>query len=178
MSGLTDLLKTVAPTLATALGGPLAGAAVAFLASKLGVDPELVERTVAGMGPTDLIRMKELDYDFQKFMVTEGQKLNLAQIEVNKAEAGSDSLFKGGWRPAAGWVCVLALALTYIPKAAVLTWFWCFQNYLLLTDPTYAAPSLLAFPDLGVTDLIGLLMALLGMAGLRSVETLRGVASK
>jgi hypothetical protein len=29
----------------------------------------------------------------------------MAQIEVNKAEAASASLFKGGWRPAVGWVC-------------------------------------------------------------------------
>ena len=32
------------------------------------------------------------------------QQLSLAQIEVNKAEAASGSFFKGGWRPAVGWV--------------------------------------------------------------------------
>ena len=36
------------------------------------------------------------------------QELSLAQIEVNKAEAQSGSLFKGGWRPAVGWVCAIA----------------------------------------------------------------------
>ena len=35
------------------------------------------------------------------------QQIALAQIEVNKAEAASGSLFKGGWRPAVGWVCKL-----------------------------------------------------------------------
>ncbi|MDE1868323.1 MAG: hypothetical protein KGI08_11535, partial [Thaumarchaeota archaeon] len=61
MSGLSDVLRSVAPMIATALGGPLAGAAVSFLSSKLGVDPALVEQTVAGMTPADLVRMKELD---------------------------------------------------------------------------------------------------------------------
>ena len=35
------------------------------------------------------------------------QQLALSQIEVNKAEAASGSIFKGGWRPAVGWVLSL-----------------------------------------------------------------------
>jgi hypothetical protein len=35
----------------------------------------------------------------------------LAQIEVNKAEAASGSLFKGGWRPAIGWICGISIVL-------------------------------------------------------------------
>ena len=38
------------------------------------------------------------------------QELALAQIEVNKAEAASGSIFKGGWRPAVGGVCAIAFA--------------------------------------------------------------------
>jgi hypothetical protein len=38
----------------------------------------------------------------------------LAQLEVNKAEAASGSLFKGGWRPAIGWICGLALLWSFI----------------------------------------------------------------
>ena len=37
------------------------------------------------------------------------QEVALAQIEVNKAEASSGSLFKGGWRPFVGWICGFAL---------------------------------------------------------------------
>ena len=36
-------------------------------------------------------------------------RLALGQIEVNKAEATTD-LFRGGWRPAVGWTCVVGLA--------------------------------------------------------------------
>ena len=45
------------------------------------------------------------------------QDLALAQIEVNKAEAASGSLFKGGWRPAVGWICAVAILFgtSYLP---------------------------------------------------------------
>ena len=42
------------------------------------------------------------------------QQALLAQLEINKAEAASGSLFKGGWRPAVGWVCALAFAYHYL----------------------------------------------------------------
>ena len=44
------------------------------------------------------------------------QELALAQIEVNKAEAASGSLFKGGWRPAVGWTCAFAFLYNFIIK--------------------------------------------------------------
>ena len=37
-----------------------------------------------------------------------------AQMEVNKAEAQTGSLFIGGWRPAIGWVLAAAVAYTYL----------------------------------------------------------------
>ena len=39
---------------------------------------------------------------------------NLAQIAVNKEEAASGSLFKGGWRPCVGWVCAIAFSITLL----------------------------------------------------------------
>ena len=38
-----DWLKTIAPMIGTALGGPLGGAAAAFLADKLGIETKTVE---------------------------------------------------------------------------------------------------------------------------------------
>ena len=38
----------------------------------------------------------------------------LAQIEVNKVEAGHQSVFVAGWRPAIGWICAAALAYSYM----------------------------------------------------------------
>ena len=44
------------------------------------------------------------------------QELALAQIEVNKEEAASASIFKGGWRPAVGGVGASALAYPCPPR--------------------------------------------------------------
>ena len=42
------------------------------------------------------------------------QQLALAQVEVNKAEAASNSVWKGGWRPFVGWVCGAAFAYHFV----------------------------------------------------------------
>jgi hypothetical protein len=104
--------------------------------------------------------------------------LLLGQQEINKVEAGHASLFVSGWRAAAGWVSVMALWCVYVPKALIMTGFWAFQTWVILSawNRIAPAPALPSFPDLGVTDLIGLLFALLGMAGLRHRETLAGKA--
>ena len=66
------------------------------------------------------------------------QQLNLAQIEVNKAEAASGSFFKGGWRPAVGWVCAVAFAYHFILKDLTERFLYTTLNSLLicLTLPT------------------------------------------
>jgi len=42
-----DWLKSIAPTIATALGGPLAGLAINAVSSALGIDPDKVQETIA-----------------------------------------------------------------------------------------------------------------------------------
>lgn len=119
MSGLTDILKEIAPTIATALGGPLAGAAVGFIANKLGVDPSVVEQTVAGMSPTDLVKMKQIDSDFKIAMGQQGISVQLAQIEVNKTEAANINWFVAGARPAVMWICAFAFAYATVIEPMV-----------------------------------------------------------
>ena len=66
-----DIIKAALPTLATALGGPLAGMAAQFFASKLGL-PEstvaAVKAAIAGAPPEVLLEMKRIDVDLQKHM--------------------------------------------------------------------------------------------------------------
>jgi len=106
------------------------------------------------------------------------QRNELGQIEVNKIEAASNSMFVAGWRPAVGWVCATALGVVYIPKALVMTAIWTYQALVVVGawNGGGAAPALPMYPDLGVTDLLGLLGALLGFGGLRSLEKIRDVA--
>ncbi len=100
-----------------------------------------------------------------------------AQNDTNKIEAASPSFWVSGWRPAVGWVCASALAAVYIPKAMVLTIIWAYQAYVILNAWKGVGPvALPAYPDLGVTDLIGLLMSMLGIGGLRTMEKLKDKA--
>lgn len=59
-------LATVAPTLATALGGPLAGVAVNVLAKAFGVTPDeaSVSNVIATSDPEVLLRAKQAEQDF------------------------------------------------------------------------------------------------------------------
>lgn len=88
-----------------------------------------------------------------------------AQAAINQAEAASPSLFVSGWRPFVGWVCGIGLAWTFIghPIAA-----WvlvlCHIDVLL--------------PEVDATTLMGLVTAMLGLAGVRGAEKVYGVARK
>lgn len=91
------------------------------------------------------------------------QSLALAQIEVNKTEAASGSIFKGGWRPAVGWVCAIAFAYHFIV-----------QPLLIFILAMFGAeiPNLPSF-DMGT--LLTVLGGMLGIGGLRSYEKTKGL---
>ena len=96
------------------------------------------------------------------------QKVDLSQIEVNKTEAATGSLFIGGWRPAIGWTCAIALFCYYVPYVLAATVLWVVQ--------VTQTGQLVTRPDLGIADLMGLVMAMLGMSTLRTVEKFKKVA--
>ena len=64
-----ETLGAVAPTIATALGGPLAGAATKFIASKLLGDENAsideIENIVLNASPEQLAQIKNLDNEFK-----------------------------------------------------------------------------------------------------------------
>lgn len=92
-------------------------------------------------------------------------KGQLAQIEVNKAEAVSGNMFVAGWRPAIGWVCAGALGYQYL--FTPLMWWAATSFHLALTAP----PKL--------DDVLWQLMfGMLGMGGLRTYEKTKGIADK
>ena len=88
----------------------------------------------------------------------------LAQLEVNKAEAASGSLFKGGWRPAIGWICGLALLWSFILQP--------FLVFFLLVFGVDLPP----LPEIGTADLMPILLGMRGLGGLRSYEKVQKVA--
>lgn len=98
------------------------------------------------------------------------QTIDLAQIDVNKTEAATGSLFAGGWRPAIGWTCAVALFCYYVPYVLAATVLWVIQ--------VIQTGQLVNRPDLGIADLLGLVFSLLGMSTLRTVDKVKGVEAK
>lgn len=87
MSGWTDALnvvKTLAPTLATALGGPLAGGAVTWLEGVFGLTPQpsssmsdrqtTLAAAISGATPEQLAAMRKADQDYAVAMAQAGFK--------------------------------------------------------------------------------------------------------
>ena len=95
----------------------------------------------------------------------ESMQLGLAQAqaEITAAESQSPSLFKSGWRPAVGWLCVLGLWIDFMV----------FPLTSMALQLNGHAP--IASP-LDIASLMALLGALLGLGGMRTVERLKGKA--
>jgi hypothetical protein len=70
MNDLFNILKGIAPTLATAVAGPLGGAAVTALAAKLGVSDSVdaVAKAIAG-DPAAAQKIAELELEYAKLDV-------------------------------------------------------------------------------------------------------------
>jgi hypothetical protein len=88
-------------------------------------------------------------------------RLALGQIEVNKTEAGTD-LFRGGWRPACGWACVLGLVYQFLLQPLLP---WVAQLFGKQVPP---------LPAIDGETLMVLLFGMLGLGGLRSLERVKG----
>ena len=84
---------------------------------------------------------------------------SLAQVELNKIEAGHRSIFVAGWRPFIGWVCGFALLWHFI-LFDVLTWIT--VNFF---------PHVTDIPQLtGTETLVTVLLSLLGLGAMRTAE--------
>jgi len=101
-----------------------------------------------------------------------GQAIDIAQIQVNKEEAKSSSLFVSGWRPAVGWIGAAALAYQFLAYP-ILGWAWKWLQAMGYVPAEMSPPPLLDAEQLWV-----MLSGILGIAGMRTFEKQKGVASK
>lgn len=132
-----------------------------------------LREAITGEKIIDPIKAQEMA---QKLIELE-QKLPLAQIELLKVEASHASKFVAGARPFIIWICGVSLGLMMIPKAIVLTLIWTYQVWCAINGTSFII-ELPAFPDLGVGDVIALIIPLLGLAGLRTYEKQQGIDTK
>ena len=87
------------------------------------------------------------------------------QIDTNKAEAANPSVFVSGARPFILWVCG----------------FGCAWNWIGLPVCLFVCEFLghsLSLKQADLSEMMPLLLGMLGLGGLRTVEKINGVASK
>ncbi len=80
------------------------------------------------------------------------------QVELNKIEAGHRTIFVAGWRPFIGWVCGVGLA------------------FVFLINPIIQWTTGESGPEMPLESVFSLVIALLGMGGLRTIEKNSGKA--
>jgi hypothetical protein len=88
-----------------------------------------------------------------------------AQLEVNKQEAASNSLFVAGWRPAVGWVCASAFGYTFV-----------LQPFMAFTIGAVGG-HLPPLPVLDTASIMQVLIGMLGLGAMRTYEKLNGKAN-
>jgi len=107
----------------------------------------------------------KLAHEIATLAERQAHEIAKSQIEVNKSESQSGSVFIGGWRPATGWVCVLGFGVNFL--VIPLT-----NLFLSITENPLLVPSL------DVSEMMPVLLGMLGLGGMRTVEKTKQVARK
>ncbi len=101
------------------------------------------------------------------FMAQLQGALSLAeeQIKANQTEAASTKTFVAGWRPFIGWVCGAAFA-------------WNFLGEPVLAFASIAVGHPVTAPYLDLSQMMPVLLGMLGLGSMRSLEKIKGVNNR
>ena len=105
----------------------------------------------------------KLAHEFATMADKMAHEQNLAQIAVNKEEAASGSIFKGGWRPFIGWVCGIAFFYHFV------------LNPIILFVIAIIGIEIPTLPEFQMNTLLTVLGGMLGIGGLRTYEKQKGL---
>lgn len=139
------------------------GAIGALIGAASGVAP-VVGKLIEAVAPIvdRLIPDPEKKQRMMVELVETLAKFDLAQLDVNKAEAQHASVFVAGWRPFIGWVLGMGIAYSFL-LAPIL------GGVIALWRPGFVMPAV----DGHLWELV---FAMLGMGALRSFDKLRDTA--
>lgn len=131
----------------------------------LGLGNKVIERlwpdpAQAASAKLELLKLQQSG---ELAQLTADTNLMLEQIKVNAIEAQSPSLLVSGWRPMIGWVCGAACAWNWLglPIAKLLL--------ALLGQP-------LELSGANLSEMLPVLLGMLGLGALRTTEKIKGVA--
>lgn len=143
------------------MGLTLGAAAVAAAPTVIGWIDSFVKRLVANI--PDPAERARVEVEARAELMTMVENSDQRQSEINREQAASPSLFVGGARPAAMWVCVAGLAYDAL-LSKILPW-------VFTVAGLHNVPPM---PPLGDTSTELLLWSLLGLGGMRSFDKIRG----
>lgn len=127
---------------------------------------KLIERIFPN--PEDAAKAKlalfEMEQKGELAHLTAEMDIAQAQSETNQIEAANQSTFRGGWRPAIGWICAIALLYQFLIRP--------FMIIVLIISGVIMDFSLL---NLDVATLMTLLFGMLGLGWYRTAEKIKGV---
>lgn len=167
------VLRSIAPALASAFGGPLAGLAVKEIGDKLLGKPDATEyevvAAVAKASPDQLVKLREIDAAFKVRITELGNEASRiaaeldgkALSEVNatmRAEAAAEHWPTYSWRPAIGFAVAIVLllcGLTTLAAYAGAMWFGktdALQHLPGMLGAMSALLGVVAAPILGVAS--------------------------
>ena len=113
--------------------------------------------------PEDKEKRAKAERDIEKQLTNSLAKIDLAQLDINKTEAGHRSVFVAGWRPFIGWSCGIALCYSYVVQPILV---------FILAQTGY----LVELPRMDLGEMMPVLMGLLGLGGLRTFEKFKKVS--
>lgn len=161
-----DIIAAVAPTIASCLGGPLAGAAVGFIAKHIGLPATAtqadVQQAMSGMTGEQVASLKLAEIEFKQHLADNNIAIDMGNIGTNTAEASSESIFVAGWRPFVGWVCGLGLGYVAIFEPLI--------RFVATVGFHYVG----SYPIIDTTLTMQVLLGLLGMGAMRSYDKKNG----
>jgi len=133
----------------------------------LGIGSKVIDKIWPDPAQRDAAKLEllKMQQSGELAQLTAETSLMVEQIKVNAAEAQHTSVFVSGWRPGVGWVCVAACG-----------WNWIGLPVVKLALEIAGHPIALAPADL--TEMLPILMGMLGLGGLRTIEKLSGRAAK
>lgn len=146
----TDTLKTLAPTVATALLGPLGGAAVSAIGSILGIDgatQEQIKKAVAAksLTPEQISEIQKLELQYQENERERGFKY--AELAFKDRDSARQSNVAGNTQRPLFWLSLFLLAICLGSEIAV----------LFLGNPT-GTDDLIVGRVLGLMDAVTMLV--------------------
>jgi hypothetical protein len=115
------LLKSLAPTIASAAGGPMAGMAVKMAAQKLGV-PEATANEIEDLierEPEKAVLLKEADNDFRDRIREMEIDLESFKTEVEDRQHARET-FKNDWTPKVFGILALLLYGAYVMAVTIM----------------------------------------------------------